>query len=266
MEFTKNFKAAWWFILVLILSYYLYGRLDQLQSGSPSWFDALAFLVWVALGIGPFYAEIELPGLKLKQEVSKLKEHVTSEIASIKTTIRQSAEQQQVTHVNFPHSPPPDAMLPNIEQQVKRAMTEYMGEQEDRKAEPSGLKHAKWMGAPPDSVALFNSRYALETRLRELYREFGPQSVQGKEPVNRIVRELIAQGLLSKDLAGPILEIYSICSAAIHGEDLSSAKIDFVKNTVPDLTVALDSILESRPPLDSRWWSVSPGLWNGVES
>jgi len=258
MEFTKNFKAVWWFVLLLIIGFYLFGRLEQLQVGAPSWFDAIAFLVWVALGVGPFYGEIELPGLKLKQEVTKLKEHVSSEVASVKTAIRMNAEQQQVTNVNLPPSPPPDNKLEDIHQQIKRALAEVIGEHQLERSTPDSSVHrlSKWdersvlAGSElmsSDTMALFHHRYNIEVRLREIYRQAYFEVSPRKEPVSRIVQALTRDGILPKLLAGPILELYSICSAAVHGEDLSAAKIDFVKKNAPSLVVALDEI-SKRPP------------------
>ena len=103
MDFSKNFKAVWWCILIVCIGYYLASRFPQLQAGDPTWFDALAFVVWVAVALGPFFKEMELFGLKFKQEVEKLKEHVSTEMASIRTTIQSVNEQRQIasSSINF---------------------------------------------------------------------------------------------------------------------------------------------------------------------
>lgn len=243
MDIHKYLKSLWWLALLVLIGYYLYNRLDKLQSGTPSWFDALAFIVWVALSIGPFYSEIELPGVKLKKEVTQLKEKVSADLASIKATLQQNNDQRQVTNIGFPLTPAPESKLHDISEAVKRAVSDYMSET----GEPSKRNQIEQRflineDIPTDAVTLFTGRYALETRIRELYRLYAQDIANRKEPLFRIVRDLAALGILPGELTSPILEVYAICSAAIHGEDTTPAKVSFVQETIPELTTALDAI------------------------
>ncbi|WP_103518004.1 hypothetical protein [Pseudomonas hunanensis] len=253
MDIHKHFKTLWWLALLASIGYYLFTRLDKLQSGTPSWFDALAFIVWVALSIGPFYSEIELPGVKLKKEVTQLKEKVSAELASIKASMQQSNDQRQVTNIGFPLTPAPDSKLHDIGEAVKRAVSEYMSKPGDSpkraETEKSLLDN---QDTPDDVVTLFAGRYALETRIRELYRPYARDIENRKEPFGRIIRELAGLGIIPKDLVSPIMEIYAICSAAIHGEDTTPAKVSFVQATIPELTTALDAI-SSNLELNRNW-------------
>ncbi|MDX3743327.1 hypothetical protein [Pseudomonas sp.] len=263
MDIHKHFKTLWWLALLALIGYYLYNRLEMLQTGSPSWFDALAFLVWITLSIGPFYSEIELPGIKLKKEVAELKEKVSSELASIKATLQISNDQRQVTNIGFPLTPAPDSKLHDIGEAVKRAVSEYMSESGDasrmNQTKPRASEESE--DVPSDALTLFAGRYALETRIREIYREYTEGSINRKEPIHRILRELAELKILPRELVSPIMEVYAICSAAIHGEDTTPAKVSFVQDTIPELTAALDAIsnnLELR-----RSWS-SPRMQAGL--
>ncbi|HBO6811514.1 MULTISPECIES: hypothetical protein [Pseudomonas] len=264
MDIHKHFKTLWWLALLALIGYYLFSRLDKLQSGTPSWFDALAFVVWVALSIGPFYSEIELPGVKLKKEVTQLKENMSAEIASIKSSIQQSNDQRQITNIGFPLTPAPDSKLHDIGEAVKRAVSEYMSESgEPPKKNPTEKHSRDNEDIPDDAKTLFAGRYALESRIREIYRPYAQNITNRKEPINRIIRELAGLGILPQELVSPIMEIYAICSAAIHGEDTTPAKVRFVQETIPELTTALDAIsanLELK-----RYWS-SPKIRAGIDA
>lgn len=245
MDFSKNFKTLWWGILIICIGYYLASRLDQLQAGNPSWFDALAFIVWVALGLGPFFKEMEFLGFKLKQEVAKLKEHVTSEIASIRTTIQTSVDQRQsvTSSLNIGYPAPLDSQLAQIQEQIRVAVREAVG---STVATPPTA--APMVDAPPaDTQLLFAARLALENELRFIHRPLvsGTGAFQRVEPVQRIVESLVRSEQITPDLGKAIREVYSVCSLAVHGEDVSPAKVEFVRSTAPELISAL-KVISSR--------------------
>jgi hypothetical protein len=49
METTRNFKIAWWVILLFISSLYLVNRYDGLVSGLANFFDILVAIIWFGL-------------------------------------------------------------------------------------------------------------------------------------------------------------------------------------------------------------------------
>ena len=55
---------------------------------------------------------------------------------------------------------------------------------------------------------------------------------------------LIINELIAPQMGNAIREVYSVCSPAIHGEEVSSAQVDFVRNTAPELIPALEVISE----------------------
>jgi hypothetical protein len=242
MDFSRTFKAIWWAILILGIGYYMSGRLEQLQAGNPTWFDALAFIAWLALSLGPFFKEMEFLGFKLKQEVRELKQHVSSEVAALRDIVQNNEQRQSLSSTHYIGYPPPtDAQLPNIQEQVRAAVREAVGELaplQPSPAQPGG-------GLPPDVVLLASSRIALERVLRDLYRSFASTTISNlvrHEPVTRIVNALIRTEVITPELGHAIREVYSVCSLAMHGEDVSSAKVEFVRNTAPELLNALEAL------------------------
>ena len=243
MDFSKNFKAAWWCILIVCVGYYLASRFPQLQAGDPTWFDALAFIVWVAVALGPFFKEMELFGLKFKQEVEKLKEHVSTEMASIRTSIRSVTEQRQVasSSINLGYPPPVDSQLAHIKEQITIAVREAVGSTVETKQASAEARPP----IPSDDVQyLFSARLAIENELRVINRPMisGIGAYRRFEPVNRIVESLVREERITADIGKAIREVYSVCSLAVHGEDVSPAKVDFVRSTAPQLLSALKVI------------------------
>lgn len=241
MEFTRNFKAFWWAVLVFSIGYYLFGRYEKLQAGNPSWFDALAFVVWVALAIGPFFKEMEIFGFKFKQEVEKLKEHVTSELASIRTTIQTASDNRQTMSPQFlfGYPPPPDSQLNNIQEQIKTAIHSAMGSF----GAPTVTPQAHTIETPTTDIdLLFRARLGIEKELRKIQQYVSQGTTRRTEPVYRIVESLIKNELISSEIGHAIREVYSVCSPAIHGEEITAAQVEFVKNTAPELILALKAI------------------------
>lgn len=246
MDFSKDFRTFWWGTLIICMGYYLVSRLEQLQAGKPTWFDALVFIVWIALALGPFFKEMEFLGFKLKQEVAKLKEHVTSEIASIRTTIQTTVDQRQsvTSSLMVGYPPPLDSQLSNIQEQIRVAVREAVGSVVETQRPPS----TQAVEPPPDETQLlFAARLALEKELRIIHRPAisGISDVRRFEPIQRITEALVRNEVITPDIGHAIREVYSVCSLAVHGEDVSPAKVDFVRNTAPELISAL-KVISSR--------------------
>ncbi|WP_374008067.1 hypothetical protein [Delftia lacustris] len=246
MEFSKNFRAVWWCILVICIGYYFYSRLESLRAGQPSWFDALAFVVWIALGLGPFFKEMELFGITLKQEVVQLRQEVSSELSAMRIILQATQEQRQgqaqTSTVNFGFPAPLDSQLAGLQWEIKRAVNEAFGQLEIPK-QAAGIPPNT---LPEDAQLLIEWRVALEQELRKIYRPVMVEAIYQdrdlKMPVSRLVDSLIRDQLLSPDIGRAIREVYSVCSIAVHGGEVSKPKVDFVKSTAPELMAVLKQL------------------------
>lgn len=243
MEFTKNFKTFWWAVLIFSLGYYFNGRYDQLQAGDPTWFDALAFIVWVSLAIGPFFKEMEMFGFKFKQEVEKLKEHVSSELATIRMTIQTNSDNRQTMNPQFMvgYPPPPDSQLNNIEEQIRAAIDSAMA----NVGSPPVSANTVSVETPSSDIAfLFHARLGIEKELRKIQLYTNPNSPRRPASAYRILNELVQRELITSEIGHAIHEVYTVCSPAIHGENVTNAQVEFVRNTAPELISALKSLAE----------------------
>ncbi len=96
-----------------------------------------------------------------------------------------------------------------------------------------------------NTLLAFSSRYQIE---REVTRIWNSRFRQGgmERPRNiafgRMVDELIRAEVMSAALGGSLREVYSIVSAAVHGEEPAGEKIAFLEGLVPQLIAALGGI------------------------
>lgn len=242
MDFSKTFKQIWWLILIVTIGVFLHDRYSLLIDGKAVPADIVVFLTWIALCIAPLFKEIELPGIKLKQEVEKLKKEVKEEITALRNDISNNIEIKSNVSPNFwLNVPPPDSQLPDIETRIEKAIKDTLavyGVQPANQEQPDSD-----ISVSGDIRFLFDTRYNIEKELRVLALPLEDDPNQRRAmPISRMIWHLVRQEVLPSDMAGAIREIYSVCSAAMHGENVSESQIQFVRRTAPELITALRAI------------------------
>lgn len=228
-------KVVWWGLVTASTTWFLYQRYPDLVAGRASPADVIAFLVWVALVLAPIFDEITLPGLKLKQQIEALRNDITQVRSELHSTADARANLSQ--QINIP-LPPSDAQLPNLEKVAKAAAAEALKEYGSRTPPPP-----RDVDIPQDVQFLFATRYNLE---REIYRiayargvsPFGPRVMSPMQ----MIRAIASAELISPQLERSIREVYAVCSAAVHAQDVTPAKIAFVRDVADDLLSALRAI------------------------
>jgi hypothetical protein len=234
MDFSKHFRQGWWALLVITIGSYLIQRYPSMITGDSITADMLVFLVWIAICLAPLFKEIELPGIKLKQEVEQLKK----DLVEVRNEFQSSSESHSSVSIT---SLAPDSLLPSIESRVESAVKKALGPL-PKSVDDDSLTQLQ---VPSDSTFLFETRYSLEQALRRADRLLDsdePGAMRSRLPGHRIAHNLVRHEILSSDLANAIREIYSICSAAIDGEDISQAKVEFVRRTADEVIAALNAI------------------------
>ena len=88
MKFSNGFKILWWSILLILLSYCVCLRFPAIKSGELTATDSVVLLMWFALALVPIFKEIELPGVKLKQDTESLKNQTSTIENSIAETTK----------------------------------------------------------------------------------------------------------------------------------------------------------------------------------
>ena len=238
MKIPNWMKIAWWLGLFLAVSVFLYGRLPSIHSGQPTAFDALAFIVWMALALAPVFQEINIFGVRVRQEITSLKEDVRQQISSLQTEIRTSIRTEVNPQINFPY-PPPDSQLPAIEDRIRSIVQDAM---RDYGTAPS--KEAMPPEVTDDVQYLFAVRLNLEKELRRVFESRLGQQLENRPiPLARMIGSLVETDIVEPRLAHAVREVYSVCSPAIHGSDVTAAQVAFVKDVAPGLVSALRTIV-----------------------
>lgn len=240
MKLPNWIRILIWLGLFLFISYLLSQRYSAIVSGIATATDIIIFLIWIALIASMIFPEVDIFGVRLKREINNLrtdfKEQVTTLRSEIHNTITTRTEISP--RIYFP-SPPTDAELPSIEERIKPILDRAL---QERGIKPAELTPSEQL-APDNTQYLFSVRYAIETELRRILKpKWEPRERRQYMPTIRLARILHNMSILSSQYVDAITEVYAICSAAIHGEDISEKAIDFVRDIAPSLIAALGVI------------------------
>jgi hypothetical protein len=241
MKNSENFKATWWFILVIVIGFYLCGRYPKLIEGSPSYFDAIAFVIWIGVCLAPIFQEMDLFGVKLKQQINDLKVGVDHQFSLMKTELKSSIEISNANsnQIYFQSGsiPPKDSEIPDISEQIQSTLNQ-MGIYPENEG-PENID----VGIDPIHIEMFKIRLAFEILLRKHSSE--NQEYLRRYSIGKQLRELHDSRGVSKQVLSGVMEIISVCNYAVHGEQLTDAQISFVRESAPGLLKALKNELQT---------------------
>ncbi|MDY6987748.1 MAG: hypothetical protein SWQ30_06795 [Thermodesulfobacteriota bacterium] len=197
----------------------------------------MAFLVWVSVWLLPLVTELSIIGITLKKEVEAVRKDLSGQIELLRAEIQNTVDVRTQINPQFMiPSPTPDAQLPEIEAQVRRAVEAAMRSQG---IAPPVAERSE-IPVSDDANYLFRVRHNLERELRKIYTSRYPDDTRRRyTSVISISRVLSNAGVLLPNLADAIREIYRACSAAVHGEDVTSAQVNFVRDVAPELLSVL---------------------------
>lgn len=242
-------KAIWWLVLVIMLTILLRLRWESIAGGTATTFDLVVFLVLAGLLLAPLFQEVGLFGLQLKAAIREVKEDVQEEITEFKADIRNRIEARASLSQQlwFPAYAPPttDEQLRQMEERVGRMLENYL-----RSYGVAERAEEYDVATVPDRAGyLFGVRYNLERELRRIWQESQiwdrPQpDIEEKRPIPtaRILNDLLRAEVLDPELLFVIRQVYSICSAAVHGEKTTSEQQRFVEQNAPRLLASLRAL------------------------
>ncbi|WLE96294.1 MAG: hypothetical protein QTN59_16615 [Candidatus Electrothrix communis] len=238
MNNSEDFKTVWWGILVIVIGFYLGGRYPELIEGNPSYFDSIVFIVWTGICLAPIFQEMDLFGVKLKQQIDDLKKDVNHQLSVLKAEIRSSIEVSNANsnQIYFQPGivPPQDSEIPDLAEQIKKTL-DHMGITSTEEVTGD-------YGVDPIHVEMFKVRLAFENLLRE-YSNID-KKYRRKYSVGRLLNELRNYEGISKQVLHGAMEVISVCNYAVHGEPVSKTQIAFVRESAPGLLKALKKELQ----------------------
>lgn len=235
MKLPNWAKILYWILLSLGLTFVLYIRSQAIVEGRATAFDLVAFVVWVALLLLPLFAEISLWGMTLKAHIDEAKKEINEGIAAIQNEIKN--EVRTIISPNFYPPAPADSQLPKIEELVGEAVRNAL---QSSGASDAPIPTAEAIDGRVE--LLLTTRYQIERELRRIAKEQGLEAVVRGRPLHILLRALSDSAALDNELADAIRRVYSVCSPAVHGEDVSEAQVSFVRDVAPKLVSALRNL------------------------
>lgn len=230
-------KWIWWLGLVTIISIVLWKRLDLTAAGRSTAFDSVVFVVWVALLLAPIFSEVKIWGVELKQEIKDVKKDLSEQIHAVRADVRNSISLQAVFSNAVP-APPSDAQLPLIRDEVERAL-------QARMAGSNVAPQAVEPQLPANVQYLFSVRYNIEREVRRITDALLDE--RSKTQIRRQVDILAETGSIPPEMRNAIIDVYRICSPAVHGDPISEEQVGFVREVAPRLLAELQQIPALRP-------------------
>jgi hypothetical protein len=240
MSFPKWLKVAWWILLTSLLTMFLCQRYPDLVRGRAAPADIVVFVTWVALLLAPIFTEVSLLGFTFKQQIEELGKNIEARLTEIKSEVNSA--------INVGATISPQIVFQSIasDTQLLKRKEEIKIEVDDeiRRRGIIATPKQEPLSIPEDVSYLFAARLEIEKELRRIVG--GQQILQGIEGLKRqpasviqIVRHLTQTGKIDSNFAQSILDVYAVCSPAIHGEPVSPGQVDFVKDIAPRLLTAL---------------------------
>lgn len=233
----NNFNILWWIFLILVGAYFIYQRYDFIINDSASILDIIILLIWISLLVMPLFQEVNFYGLKLKKEIITLKSDLKEQIINLRSDVQNSIDFKTEINpqINL-FSSSSDSQIPTIKVKHHEIL------QETLKKQGIEVKSEK-IETPENAIYLFSVRLEIEKELRRIWNQrFVDVETKRLMQINRIANYLVETELIDSRLGGIIREVYAICSQAIHGEDVSKIKVDFVREIAPELITSLKGI------------------------
>ncbi len=230
-------KIPYWLLILGFVSWLLFDRLDITTAGHTTPFGAVVFVIWVALLLAPLFNEVKIWGVSLKQEIEKTqdelkdtKEVILREFNSVRMDVRNSIHFSP-TFNHTVSGPPPDYQLPAIQKEIEELLPKQKG---------TGIEQQE-KAVPKDTLFLFSVRFHIEQQVRRIMESFLGEP-RLRTQIRLQVRFLIEHEAIGANLGDSIIEVYRICSPAVHGDAVTFAQLSFVKEIAPKLLAVLEGI------------------------
>jgi hypothetical protein len=234
-------KIAWWVGILGVLSSLLWWRKADLLAGKGTAFDIIAFVLWVSLMLVPIFSEIKIFGFEFSQKIDELEKHIDKQVATLSAEVRNTVDLR--THINPQFNfatPPPDSQLPQLEKSIREMLKQELAA---LGVTPTAAKYDDNLLPDEHSLYLYSVRRALEIELRRIcLQKFGDEGSCSRLAVHTLLNSIQKQKLLSRELIKAIGDVYSVCSASVHGQPATQEQIIFVKDVSPGLLAALKAV------------------------
>ncbi len=227
MKLNSTLKIAAWIILLLSVSSLFALRYSAIAAGTSSTTDAFILLLWIGLMLAPAIQDANPFGLELKQRIESLRDQVQHLMFTVQS------QTQSVNINNYP-IPPSDSEVTERQREAEEILGKGLL---TRSLQDDSIPQ------DPELNNLFNLRRSIEAELRRIEStRFGFDWNYRRLDFVPITQRLVDARLLPPKIAAAMTDIYAICSAAIHDEEMSPKQIAYAREVGPQIVLALKGI------------------------
>lgn len=196
----------------------------------------------------------------MKKEIDELKFNVdkqfidlSKQFISLKSEINNSiSNHSQITN-NITNSM--SSVADDQLHEVGEVFRQHLEKERNIRGIKKPANESELINIPGNILYLFSVRYQIETEIKrimkETFDEWNPPVYtisNDSKPKHMRLTEMVSilksNWLINPGLANKIMQINRITSMAIHGENISIDKLQFVQNIAPDLIATLRGITE----------------------
>lgn len=239
MYFNSKFKYfLWGFLLILSLVFFSF-RIDSILKGNLTSIETYVLVIFTFLVLMPFFSEISFFGFKIKQQLSEVKNDIIKEINNLKIKINNISEMNNNmdSHIYLGNEPT-DKLIEKWEESAKKMFKNLNGENKKEKVNVEIYDISK------DVITLFSARYKIETELRRIWLNNFEGHIDDRNAlfIKSMLNDLHINEIITRKMVSLIHRVYRITTPGIHGEDVTSKQVEYVKMIMPEIIKQLENI------------------------
>lgn len=228
MKFPQWIKIGLWLLTFISISLFIFiVRRVVIFSGTPTALDIIVVVLWAALLVAPVFTEVDILGIKLKNEIEKLKNDFTNQFLMLRSDIHNqigiNVTQVMSTQVT-------DNEMDEGKKLIKKRL-------KDLKQKPQEIKPI----LPSGVQELFSIRYEIEKTVNQIWESKFQGETQRYISISKKLQAFTDSEIITPKLRELIRDVYIICSRAIHGFTPNVKQIEFVKDVYPGLIGLLNA-------------------------
>jgi hypothetical protein len=244
-DWEKMFRRLWWVVSIALTGYVIFVRFPSITSAQPTSFDTGLLAIVTILILLPFISEVSAFGFTVKKQINEAKKEIKQDVKEEVQTIRNEIFALGITNRLTSNvilqsgvpNPPPDNALNEIRSQINEMLKQFQHDRGLREVQPQPSNVSE------NTVFAFEQRYLVEQEVRRIWStRIKDGDFYRYSSFSRMVDDLAKYELITSNLAPPLKEVYAVASAAIHGNEPSQEKIDFLRQVAPEVISTLSSI------------------------
>lgn len=240
MRFSSTSKLFYWAGTILILIVIIvFIRWDAITSVDIASFDVGLLCVFIILILLPFFSEISIFGISVKEKIEEgnkeIKQFIEKEILSVKMELNNTISVGNQANPQFHlYVTPPDNMLAQRTEMVKSSAQAFLVgvDPQDDSLRTDSDENDKF-------IIVVNSRKLIEIELRRIWNEIFPKPPRTNLGAQALIGNLHRYGNLPEDLAMSASDIIHFSDVALNGGEITGAQAEYIEEVTPYVISAL---------------------------